>query len=373
MIIKNSHPQNRGFTLIEIIVVVVVIAILSAIVMIGYGTWRITIANKEVQSDLQLAVSAMVNAKNFGTGYPTSLPSTFKNSPNVTVSYFSGDSGSFCITGVSTVVPTVTYYVNTTTGLKPFTGSCASGGGGGGGGGGIADGTSIQTVDSTNCPSGSTMVVDTRDNRSYWIKKLADGNCWMLTNLAYAGGGTNTYGDVINLTGAAQYVVPTGANPTTDPTLPSTSTTGTGQYGYLYNFCAALGAQLSTRLCNILTGSLPPPSGTITICPKGWRLPILASGGVTEFNTLNSAINGGSSTNSSGLRSTWLAQYSGIYSGNSFTYGSQGITGAYWIDSANSGSGGMTYNWTFTSTYVNPGSYVTTGGDTFAAVRCLAR
>lgn len=77
-----------------------------------------------------------------------------------------------------------------------------------------------------------------RDNRTYWVQKLADGRCWMLTNLAYAGGGNNSYGDVKALTVGTtnsytqpHYFIPTGANPTNEPANPSTSTTGTGQYG----------------------------------------------------------------------------------------------------------------------------------------------
>ncbi len=34
-------------------------------------------------------------------------------------------------------------------------------------------------------------LTDQRDNKSYWIAKLADGNCWMTQNLDYNGGGTH--------------------------------------------------------------------------------------------------------------------------------------------------------------------------------------
>lgn len=367
-ILEKSRAKKittRGFTIIELVVVITVIAILAAIVVIGYGSWRNSVAKKEVFSDLSMAASAMENAKNSANNYPTSIPSSFKSSSNVTVTYYSGDASTFCINGVSKVNPSISYYVNSTNPGNPLSGNCADGSL-------IADGSTMQTVTKTNCPSGRTMVVDARDNRTYWIKKLADGQCWMLTNLAYAGGGTNTYGDVITITSPADYAVPPGANPTTSPTLPSTSTNGTGQYGYLYSYCAALGAQRTTRLCDVLTGSTPPASGTITICPSGWRLPI-RSGSTSEFNGLNNAINGGSTTSSSGLRTGWLAQYSGDYDGSSYTYGSQGVSGFYWIDDANSGSGGTTYGFNFTSTYVNNGVYTTTGGMKQLAVRCLAR
>jgi hypothetical protein len=66
----------------------------------------------------------------------------------------------------------------------------------------------------------------------------------MLTNLGYAGGGTNTYGDIrtmANGTGgattftvASYYVTPATTNFTIEPTAPSVSTNGTGQYYYIY-------------------------------------------------------------------------------------------------------------------------------------------
>ena len=175
------------------------------------------------------------------------------------------------------------------------------------------------------------MVRDARDNSTYWIQKLADGNCWMLTNLAYAGGGTNTYGDVINQgTGApgtntingpdnsgsstytlAKYYIPPGANPTTEPTAPSTATDGGAntsnrQYGYLYNYCAAMGGQ-NTAACAEAT--TPAPIPTTNICPAGWRLP--TGSPTNEFMLLNVAINGGSSTSDVNLLSNGLFQRSG--------------------------------------------------------------
>jgi hypothetical protein len=115
------------------------------------------------------------------------------------------------------------------------------------GGGAITDGSVMQTITAANRPSTHTRGVDARDNYTYWVQKLADGKCWMLTNLAYVGSGTNTYSDTKTLTNGtaggpqtytipSYYVIPSTTNCTTEPTDPSTSTTGTGQYGYLYNW-----------------------------------------------------------------------------------------------------------------------------------------
>ena len=228
------------------------------------------------------------------------------------------------------------------------------------------------------------MVRDARDNSTYWIQKLADGNCWMLTNLAYAGGGTNTYGDVINQgTGApgtntingpdnsgsftytlAKYYIPPGANPTVEPTAPSTATDGgantsTRQYGYLYNWCAAMGGQ-STAAC--ANASTPVTIPTTNICPAGWRLPT-SNGG--EFTALNNAINSGSTSSDAGLLSNGLFQRSGFWGG---AFSEQTGRGLYWSSTTSVASDSYRFN--FYSTYVGPAG---SGKYYSFAIRCIAQ
>ena len=211
----------------------------------------------------------------------------------------------------------------------------------------------------------------------------------MLTNLAYAGGtsngGTNTYNDVINQGAGtpgsntiangtsdtattytlAKYYIPTGANPTIDPTPPSTATDGgvataTRQFGYLYNWCAAMGAQ-NTAACAEAT--TPAPDPTINICPAGWRLPTgeLTTG---EFTALNNAINAGSTTSPTGLETNGLFQRSGYWS-NSFS--GQGSGGDSWSNSQYSSV--IARSLYFDSTYVSPDYGYKYYG---FAVRCVA-
>ena len=218
------------------------------------------------------------------------------------------------------------------------------------------------------------MVRDARDNSTYWIQKLADGNCWMLTNLAYAGGGTNTYGDVMSTgtiikaanntwwsyTQAAFYDV-TGANPTTEPTAPSTSTNGTGQYGYLYNWCAAMGGQNTAACANATT---PAPIPTTNICPAGWRLPTVSP--TNEFTALNTAINAGSTSSDAGLLTSGLFQRSGRWN---YGFYSQGSVGHYWSSSPLSSATSARYL-AFDSAVVGP-AYDTNKYYGFA-VRCIS-
>lgn len=163
----------------------------------------------------------------------------------------------------------------------------------------------------------------------------------MMTNLAYAGSGDSTYGDTKTLvdgTGdSAQtftlpkyYVTPATTHFTVEPVSPSVATDGVGQYGYLYNWCAAMGAQ-ATSAC--VEATSPPVNPAASICPAGWRLP---TGNGGEFTTLNAAVNGGSTSSDAGLRTNWLAQVSGAWnSENGFT--AQGVYGTYWSSSVESG------------------------------------
>ena len=170
----------------------------------------------------------------------------------------------------------------------------------------------------------------------------------------------------------AKYYTHAGANPTTNPTQPSTDTTGGGsgagrQYGYLYNWCAAMGAQNggpkpNTSAC--ANATTPAPNTTISICPSGWRLP---TGQATtgDFTLLNNAVNSGLTNTDAGLRSEWLAQRSGFWASGSYN---QGGFGDYWSSTQNSATNGR--NLSFYSSNVNPSDYSdTTGG---YAVRCVA-
>ena len=219
----------------------------------------------------------------------------------------------------------------------------------------------MQTITTANCPTTRTLAVDARDNHTYWIQKMPDDRCWMLTNLAYAGGGTNTYGDTKSITLSSsgtsytepRYYTHANANPTTSPTQPSTSTDGgvtNPQYGYLYNWCAAMGVQTTTSACaNALT---PAPSPSVSICPANWRLP---TGEPTtgEFTLLNNAINGGLTNTDAGLRASWLAQLGGYWGGTGFN--GPGVGGTYW--SATQYSATNAHYLYFNSSIVYPSSH----------------
>lgn len=324
--------HRSGFTIVELLVVIVVIGILAAVTIVSYNGITKRAAETVSQSDLKIGSTELELARADTGEYPhPSLPGDVTASGDNTFQYTS-DGASYCLTVFSSNPSVSPYHISNDGTITE--GACLAHSGGGDPIT-ITDGSFIQDITSANCPTTRTRAVDARDNHTYWVQELDDGKCWMLTNLAYAGGGTNTYSDTISLTSdvvdftVASYSIPTGANVTTEPTAPSTSTDGTGQYGYLYNWCAAMGDQQSTSAC--LDATTPPPNTSISICPAGWRLPV-GNGG--DFTALNNAVNGGSTSSDAGLiASPWLAQRGGYWVG---TFYYQGSSGNYWSSTQHS-------------------------------------
>lgn len=118
--------RQRGFTIVELLVVIVVIAILAAVVIFGYGAWRNEIAAKNVKNDLGAASTAMESARNFNEGYPSDIPSSFTTSDDVTVTYVMGDAKSYCLEGRSKVLEGRYFFINSDT-KEVKEGTCAGG------------------------------------------------------------------------------------------------------------------------------------------------------------------------------------------------------------------------------------------------------
>jgi prepilin-type N-terminal cleavage/methylation domain-containing protein len=103
--------RSRGFTIVELIVVIAILAVLATITVFGFSSWRTRTATTEVKNALKSVATAMENEKNFGTGFPASIPTTYTAQQGVTVTYSSGSASTFCVIGTSVAVPTVVYYM----------------------------------------------------------------------------------------------------------------------------------------------------------------------------------------------------------------------------------------------------------------------
>ena len=358
-----TRKRLDGFTIVELLIVIVVIAIIAAITVVSYGGVTVRARETVLKTDLHGAATKLESMRSQNGAYPDvadDLPSS-----EGTILTYTHQADRFCVTASHQALPD-TYFSITDDG-KIIDGLCpelpvA-----------IVDGVAMQKITKANCPASRIWAVDARDNRTYWVQKMADGTCWMLTNLAYAGGGVDTYHDVRTLTngtgGVTTYVEPRyylapGALFTTAPTPPSASTDGTGQYGYLYNWCGAMGGQLTTAAC--LNATTPLPDSTVSACPAGWRLP---TGNGGELGALNGLVNSGLTTTDTGLRTAWLAQRGGFWA-NGFTL--QGAAGDsfYWSGTLSSAS--SAYRLDFTSDTVNPATYVGVRTNAYA-IRCVAQ
>jgi prepilin-type N-terminal cleavage/methylation domain-containing protein len=114
---------QAGFTIVEVTTVIVIIGILVGITAFTISDYRKRTAQSEVASDLNSLVSAMEAARNFSAGYPTSIPSTFKASKNVTVTLRTATASTFCAEAASKVVTTVIYKASNTN-KTPVAGTC---------------------------------------------------------------------------------------------------------------------------------------------------------------------------------------------------------------------------------------------------------
>lgn len=107
--------SESGFTLTELIVVIIVIGILASISTVSYVGWRESMIDTQLKNDLSAAVSAMENERNFSTtGYNIPLPTSFRSSEDVTVTLESSTTTTFCIKAISKTDVTKVLYVDET-------------------------------------------------------------------------------------------------------------------------------------------------------------------------------------------------------------------------------------------------------------------
>ncbi len=213
--------------------------------------------------------------------------------------------------------------------------------------------------------------VDVRDNKLYWITKLADGHCWMTQNLDFdldanvaLTSDTTNLKTVSSWTPSVSTTTVDGAPGVTWPTEPRVDPRSleigdnyqygnssalrnvpydeSGQHGHvgnIYTWMAAIATNDGTAFVHSTMGH-PERVPQDSICPKGWRLPTITDSDHTkknsdnEFARLNYLYNEDSSTSNTGLYSAPLyfttagfGWEAGYYGG---VYGHPGRYGEYW-------------------------------------------
>lgn len=116
----------RGFTIIELLVVIAVVAILATIAIVSYNGWRGSVLSSQVKSDLSQAAAAMQSAVTFNDTYPDEIPDSFNASEGVDIVLFEYTDTSFCIDGSPSENPSITFYIDEsfTGGSEPQEGTC---------------------------------------------------------------------------------------------------------------------------------------------------------------------------------------------------------------------------------------------------------
>lgn len=118
--------KQAGFTIVELLIVIIVIAILAAITLVAYNG----ITNKAKQSGAQSAVAqanqkVLVYMADNADTVPTSLAAAgLANDANTSYQFSSNSSASpqtFCVTATSN---NISYFVNNTTQTSPAAGAC---------------------------------------------------------------------------------------------------------------------------------------------------------------------------------------------------------------------------------------------------------
>lgn len=375
---SKTTIRSQGFTIIELLIVILIIGILVAIVAVGYNGITKSAKIASLQSDLKNVSTQIELTKAKSGSYPgdeSGISGGIKASPNNSLIYSSTGTANYCVMASASGVPS--QYVTQDGAIKE--GTCP---------------VPMQSFTRAMCNAMTTFTgsnnealrtgTDSRGGttRSYKIGKLADGNCWMLDNLKLgSSAGTMMLTSLdTNLTNRSSFTFPQVITSTSDSSYddpraygPVPGDTGSGEtnYGYMYNWAAATAGE--SQATHPDTASNAPNS----ICPKNWRLP---TGDYTgEFAMLNAKMNNPSSTNPSSNQGTGYYQnwqhtspFRGVLSGSwskgsSFT--SQGSYGNLWSSSAYSPGTSLARYVYFSATDVNPNIF--NGRSAGFAIRCL--
>ncbi len=247
---------------------------------------------------------------------------------------------------------------------------------------------------------------DERNNTYYRVKKMVDGNCWMVDNLAldltssYTGKPSwGTAPVTISGTTTSANNVPQQAVNNNTANQGQIPNNGSAKASYLYNWCAALAdtssacaSSVAAAANNTVISGVRDTSGTATtqpavtgICPAPFRLPKggpeATSGSkdttANEFGKLDIEMGGTGAnrtsantyplfTGTAATNTNWLGVLSGLYNSG---LGHQGSYGYWWSSTAGSGTGAYGLYLGSSNTQVGPAG--NSGKINGFAVRCV--
>ena len=244
----------------------------------GYTTAPIIDTSTTTYSGLLYGIDTIINATKTSTGIPMNNTYPGTNTTNFTIAAKAGDSqasGEYTnvinFRGVANINTDVT--INDLRYMQDIA---------------KLDDIERQLVISSMTTGTTYQLQDSRDNMTYNIAKLKDGNIWLLDNLALGSenamtltsADTNMADDTTFAlpasvsTGFGNYTVAqinTGSK-NTDVIL-AMGQNGTGKAGVRYNYCAATAGTICLDNTHVVDDA------QYDICPKGWRMPTGGTGG----------------------------------------------------------------------------------------------
>lgn len=110
-LISKLNKITSGFTIVELMIVIVMMTVLAAITYVTYDNWERNAITTQIKSDLNNTAIAMENARTFSNVYPTVIPSSISASDGVVLTGGGFASGKkFCVNAISSKDPAIGYY-----------------------------------------------------------------------------------------------------------------------------------------------------------------------------------------------------------------------------------------------------------------------
>ena len=122
----QKQPAHSGFTIVELLIVIVVIGILAAITIVAYNGITLRARTASVQTDMKNSANLLANDNTVNNSYPISIAAAnngqgLKSSPGTTYQYAYTSSGnSYCLTGTNGT----TSYFSSSANPTPQSGTC---------------------------------------------------------------------------------------------------------------------------------------------------------------------------------------------------------------------------------------------------------
>ena len=123
--------KKTGFTIVELLVVIAVLAILVTIGIVSYGAWQTQVAESALQSDLLSASSQLESDRNFSNTYPATVSAANSGrglpQSDGTEYWYESDGTTYCLMATSTNRPEAApFHITSSASRTVQDGECAN-------------------------------------------------------------------------------------------------------------------------------------------------------------------------------------------------------------------------------------------------------